>query len=278
MASFSTKTQYDNYTLRLNVNESTPSTANNTSVANWNLYIINGGKRFAISRFHYYVSINGVGVVDKTDACDTRDVEADGGEHFLASGSLTITHENDGTKTIGCYASCSGRSNGYGPGTGELSGNYKLTDIPRQANITSAPNFDDDGNPTVNYSNPAGTAVSQLVLGIYDTNGSAPYVSYRDVSKTGTSYTFNLTDAERDSLRKACTGDSMQLKFYLRTTIGGTNYYSDVTKTFTRKRRINVFSQANNRKLGDPYVYTGGVYKRGIPYVYKNGAWKMGTS
>ena len=71
------------------------------------------------------------------------------------------------------------------------------------------------------------------MCGIYNDAGNVPYADYRDVSKTGTSYTFNLTDAERDALRQACTGNSMTVRFYLKTKIGGTYYYSSVAKTMT---------------------------------------------
>lgn len=155
------------------------------------------------------------------------------GETHLGYTDFTVYHNADGTfpaTNIGFWAESYHISSGEVWGT---IGYRAVPDIPRQANITSAPDFNDEGNPTVNYSNPAGTAVSQLVLGIYDTKGSVAYANYRDVSKTGTSYTFNLTKDERVKLRQACTGNSMQVNFYLRTTIGGTNYYSVATKTMT---------------------------------------------
>lgn len=146
-----------------------------------------------------------------------------------------LYHNGDGGLSGYAYATfAKGGTSAYAPNNGGVTTDWTaLTSIARQANITSAPNFNDESNPTVNYSNPAGDAVSQLVLGIYDTKGSVAYANYRDVSKTGTSYTFNLTDDERTKLRQACTGNSMQVNFYLRTTIGGTHYYSVATKTMT---------------------------------------------
>lgn len=155
------------------------------------------------------------------------------GETYLGYTDFTVYHNADGTfpaTNIGFWAQSYHISSGEVWGT---IGYRAVPDIPRQASITSAPDFNDEGNPTVNYSNPAGTAVSQLVLGIYDTKGSVAYANYRDVSKTSTSYTFNLTNDERVKLRQACAGNSMQVNFYLRTTIGGNNYYSVTTKTMT---------------------------------------------
>ena len=87
------------------------------------------------------------------------------------------------------------------------SGSWTLPSIPRKATVTSAPNFNDEGNPTIKYSNKAGNSVTSLQACISLT-GSKADVAYRDISKTGTSYTFNLTDAEREVLRKATTGSN----------------------------------------------------------------------
>ena len=70
---------------------------------------------------------------------------------------------------------------------------WDLDRIPRQADITSAPDFNDEQNPTIGYSNPAGNSVNSLQACISLTGASAD-VSYRDIPKTGSSYTFNLTE------------------------------------------------------------------------------------
>lgn len=116
-----------------------------------------------------------------------------------------------------------------------VSTSVTLSAIPRRAELITAPNFSDGDNPTVTYSNPAGTAVDSVQVGIYDNSGYTAYVAYRDVSKTGTSYTFNLTDAERNALIKAVTqGNSVAVKFYIRTTINGkVNLAQPLTRTFS---------------------------------------------
>lgn len=104
----------------------------------------------------------------------------------------------------------------------------------QKATITSAPNFKDTDNPTVSYSNPLGSSVSALEMSIYDTSGYTPYAAYRSISKTGSSYTFNLTDAERAALIAAAgSSTTLEVRFYLRTTISGSTYLSYSTKTFT---------------------------------------------
>lgn len=117
--------------------------------------------------------------------------------------------------------------------------------IPRQANLTSAPDFNDEANPTINYSNPAGNSVSSLQACISLT-GSKDDVGYRDISKTGSSYTFNLTTAERNVLRNACTtSNSRKVIFFVRTIIGGNTYYSTIEKTLTIVNANPTFTSSN---------------------------------
>ncbi len=99
------------------------------------------------------------------------------------------------------------------------------------AKITSAPNFNDEENPTIGYSNPFGSNVSSLQACISWTGGAD--IDYRDISKTGTSYTFNFTEEERNALRSAVTtSNSIKVIFHIRTIYNGT-YYSTSEKTLT---------------------------------------------
>lgn len=152
------------------------------------------------------------------------------GNHTIASDTMWIGHSADGTKTFSIspftgwlYSSYNYSSNG---------GSYSLTAIPRQAAITSAPDFTDVQNPTITYSNPAGNAVTVLKACISLT-GATHDIKYRDISKTGSSYTFNLTDEERDLLRNNTAGTSRNVLFFVTTNIGGTEYYSTLTRKFT---------------------------------------------
>lgn len=169
-----------------------------------------------------------------TNSTFTHNLPEFKGSHTITSGrTMTVNHDSAGNATATIYWK-SGYSSSWAKYK-KPSGSFNITlpQIPRQANLTSAPDFTDEGNPTVNYSNPVGTAVDELMCGIYNDAGNVPYADYRDVSKTGTSYTFNLTDAERDALRQACTGNSMTVRFFLRTKMGGTYYYSSMAKTMT---------------------------------------------
>lgn len=148
----------------------------------------------------------------------------------VASGTKTIKHNTDGTRSFSASAeagiyyvavNCTG------------SNSWSLDSLPRQATLSAAPNFNDEANPTITYSNPAGNSVTSLDACISLT-GATDDIAYRAVSKTGSSYTFSLTDAERNVLRNATTGsNSRTVKFFLRTIIGGNTFYSTLDKTFS---------------------------------------------
>ena len=147
----------------------------------------------------------------------------------VASGTYTFTHNSSGAKSFTAYAeagiwyvavNCSG------------SGSWSLPSIARNATITSAPNFTDIQNPTIQYTNPAGTNVTSLQVCISLT-GAVADVAYRNVSLTGTSYTFNLTEAERNVLRQGTTGKSRSVLFVIQTVINGQTLRSSQSVTFS---------------------------------------------
>ena len=145
------------------------------------------------------------------------------------SKSLTINHDPNGSKAlyVSSYIShsrFSSTSQGF---------TVNLTNIPRSATITNAPNFNDTQNPTITYSNTAGNSVSSLQACISLT-GSNPDVAYRNIPINGTSYTFNLTEAERNVLRQATTtSNSRTVYFYIKTVINGSTFYTNKAVTFS---------------------------------------------
>ena len=148
--------------------------------------------------------------------------------------AVTIPHNADGTLTI--TISAGGGIGGTSFDSSWLNENITLPQIPRQATITSAPNFNDEENPTITYSNPVGNyaGMTSLQACIASSDGSHVYVPYRNISKTGTSYTFNLTDTERAALRNAIpNSNSMTVRFYVTCVLNGSTLYSSLAKTFS---------------------------------------------
>lgn len=164
------------------------------------------------------------------------------GETTLQEFTRTLNHNADGTsptKTVSTSWTAS-----FGGG-GSTSAQVVAPKILRQANITAADNFTDEGNPKITYTNPAGNSVTTLMACITTASDGTIRVPYRDISKTGTSYTFNLTESERNTLRSLTPNNTkLQVKFFIRTNIGGTNLYSSVERTMTIVNGNPTFSAA----------------------------------
>lgn len=157
----------------------------------------------------------------------------------LLTGTARIYHNNDGTKNFSASAGLAMYSSGSWYSG---SGSWNLDSIPRKATIKSAPNFNDEENPTITYENKAGNSVNSLQACV-SLDGSKDDIAYRDISKTGTSYKFNLTEAERNVLRNATkTSNSRTVTFFVRTIIGGNTFYDTVDKTFSIVNANPVFS------------------------------------
>lgn len=229
------------YTLSTSFTETGTSTTNNTST-------ISCSASIGASKISYGVSGGGTLAVywhdnnqntDRLVSSITVDKCGNGGGNNYgtktASGSITVSHKSDGT--LSGYAKAvftKNKTNSYIPASGNVStANTTLTRIPRQANLNSAPNFTDIQNPTITYTNSAGNSVTTLQACI-SLNGNAADIAYRNINKTGTSYTFNLTEAERNVLRNATTtSKTRNVIFYVKTVLGGVTYYSTLTRTLT---------------------------------------------
>lgn len=184
----------------------------------------------------------------ETDGAGTCYVNVDGSNYYnsweygekpiyynsdtlLFDRNIEVNHNADGTKTI--YASSyirharfSSNSQGF---------NVTLPTIPRQATVTNAPNFYDTDNPILQYSNPAGNVVTSLQACI-SLDGSTANIAYRDISKTETAYTFNLTTSERNTLLAACpNSNALTVYFIIKTVLSGVTYYSSQAATMTVK-------------------------------------------
>lgn len=161
-------------------------------------------------------------------------VNQKGGSVTLGTTTHRVNHNEDGSKscTITDVFNVNATIDGSQVSNITASGTITLDDIPRQATIASATDFTDTGTPSLQYSNAGGfTADAYLEFAPV---GSGTQIMRRNAitGKDGT-YTFNLTDAERETLRAACTGVSMPVRYALRTFIGGKEYYSTVDRTMS---------------------------------------------
>ena len=215
-----TSSAYSNRSVTLTWS-ATQNIAGNYSTISWTLK----GSGSASSWYNsapFKVKINGESVFSSS----TR-IQLSNGT-LVGSGEKTIYHNDSGQANLSIYIEAAIYTNAVNCSG---SGNWTLDNIPRAAAIKTADNFTDEGNPTITYTNYLGNNVTSLQACISLT-GALADVNYRDISKTGSSYTFNLTDDERNVLRKATTTNSRTVIFYVRTEIGSNTFYSTLSKTF----------------------------------------------
>ena len=149
------------------------------------------------------------------------------GDHTIASGTMWINHSSDGTKTFSIssftgwlYSSYNYSSNG---------GSYTLTTIPRKATITSVSDFTDVDNPSFTFSNPGGFTMNVWL----EPNPVGDHLCVRNnIPNTG-SYTWELTEEERNILRSKCAGEKCTIRVGLYSKVGSTTEADFKDKTYT---------------------------------------------
>lgn len=176
-------------TFYLEAKYSSQSTQNNTTVIQTRLRsTINAGG-----------SLRGAGYYFSCSYCNTRqgtEVWSFANEVILSSGDKTITHNTDGTKSISLSASA---RNTYWNINKNMSVTVDIPKINRLATINTATDFNDEGNPTITFDNPAGFTVKPYI-NFYDNNNTLLYRLQRDVSAT-TPYNWEITNEERATIR-----------------------------------------------------------------------------
>lgn len=216
--------------LSMYITENSTSISNNTSSVTVDCYV-----SWTYGSWNNYGQCDAAITIDGTSysfsGLKFNSSHTTSGSQWLMSKTANVYHNADGYKTVYCSAWF---NTNVSSGTIYASGSKVLTYIPRAATLTAAPNFTDEDSPTISYSNPAGSVVTSLQACIASTDGATIYVPYRDLSKSGSSYTFNFTSTEQSTLQNACVNSkSMEMRFYVKTVIAGNTYYSSLTKTLT---------------------------------------------
>ena len=191
------------------------------------------------SSYSLYISSRTVTVnINGTNRTFTSPSISSGGGQTITLGtcsSVTVNHDSDGSKSITITATFPIQATIAGTYYSQITASktVALDTIPRQATITSAPNFNDTQNPVLQYSNPAGTAVSSLEACI-SLNNSTDNIAYRTIRRSLSSYTFELTEAERNVLRQATpNSNTLTVYFIIKSVIGSNTYYSSQAVTFS---------------------------------------------
>lgn len=221
---------YRGWTVR-SVWSATQSVAGNYSDITVNHYLdLASGYSLAIGSRTNSCTVNG-----STQNFTSGSINQKGGTVYLGKTTYRVSHNADGTKSCSLSTTFNIQATLSGTYVGSISANgtISLNTIPRAATVSNATNFNDTGNPTITYSNSAGNSVTSLDAGIF-LDGYTALANYRAISKTGTSYTFNLTDAERNAMRAATpNSNTLTVRFYVRTVLGGQTYLNYKTATMT---------------------------------------------
>ena len=173
------------------------------------------------------------------------------------SGSIEVSHDDNGNKSI--FVSMSTAI--YTSTVSTKNGTWALDSIARKAEVTSATDFTDVGNPTINYKNPGGFKINARL----EFAGKA--IRRDNISNTG-SYTFALTSDEMNLLRNSSASNKMTVREVIGTCIGSNSetHWSWLDKTFTitensnTKPTVTMSVSLNNTGLPDSF---GGIYIQG---------------
>ena len=148
----------------------------------------------------------------------------------LGTTSQRVYHNADGTKSFAIQTIFNMQAEIAGVWVSNItaSGNVVLDTIPRNAQITSASDFTDEQNPSFNYSNAGGFTMSASLT------FAGQSISRSIGNATSGTYTFNLTETERNKLLNATPNSkTLSVTFLLQTTISGVIYNYTTTRTMT---------------------------------------------
>ena len=186
----------------------------------------------------YIIDQQGSGSVNGTSANTVSNTvtRPTTGENIIATTEGWVSHDNDGKKSISCSASLSFPNWGWG---NTANGSADLPNIPRFATITDYPiSFTDEENPYFKFSNPANASMSCWL----EINPTGEHLATRTLSGTSGTYTWNLTETERNQLRaKTPNSNVATCRIGLYSTIGGTTSpnYKDVQYKIVNANPIN---------------------------------------
>ena len=188
--------QTDKYSLLLDVSEKSYSIENNTSQVEWWVGIRSNTayhNHYGLSET-YVVNINGTVV---HNAVHTPTVNS-GATVWVASGTTTVSHNADGSKSISVSASFNNADRGtYLPTTGSCSGSLTLTTIPR-ATTPSVDKPSLDCGSVIKFTGTS--ASSNFSHKLYTTwNNEEKLIATIEKGSTAVSYSYTIpTDWEKN--------------------------------------------------------------------------------
>lgn len=222
---------YRGYTLRADWSAVQNAAGNYSDVTVKHTLVIGSAYSLNIGSRTNTCSVGGV-----SQGYTSGSINQKGGSVLLGTTVHRVSHDADGTKTAQLTDTFNINATIDGKKVGSIvaSGSISLDRIARNATIVTANDFTDETNPMLTYSNPSSSSCD---VSIEFAGGSITRAGA--ISGSGGSYTLQLTDSERMTLRNASRNSpTLQVTYVLKTTIDGTAYYSRA------ERKMNVVDAA----------------------------------
>ena len=222
---------YRGYTLRADWSATQNAAGNYSDVTVKHTLVIGSAYSLNIASRTNTCSVGGV-----SQGYTSGSINQKGGSVLLGTTVHRVSHNADGTKTaqLSDTFNINATIDGTKVGSITASGSITLDRIARNATILTANDFTDETNPTLTYSNP-----SSFVCDVSIEFAGGSITRAGAISGAGGSYTMQLTDAERMTLRNASKNSpTLKVTYALKTTIDGTAYYSRA------ERKMNVVDAA----------------------------------
>lgn len=222
---------YRGYTLRADWSAVQNAAGNYSDVTVKHTLVIGSAYSLNIGSRTNTCSVGGV-----SQGYTSGSINQKGGSVLLGTTVHRVSHDADGTKTAKLTDTFNINATIDGKKVGSItaSGSILLDRIARNATIVTANDFTDETDPTLTYSNPSSFSCD---VSIEFEGGSVTRANA--ISGASGSYTMQLTDSERTTLRNASKDSStLKVTYVLKTTIDGTAYYSRAD------RKMNVVDAA----------------------------------
>ena len=222
---------YRGYTLRADWSAVQNAAGNYSDVTVKHTLVIGSAYSLNIASRTNTCSVGGV-----SQGYTSGSINQKGGSVLLGTTVHRVSHDADGTKTakLSDTFNINATIDGKKVGSITASGSITLDRIARNATIVTANDFTDETDQTLTYSNPSNF---ECDVSIEFEGGSITRADA--ISGASGSYTMQLTDSERTTLRNASKkSQTLKVTYVLKTTIDGTAYYSRAD------RKMNVVDAA----------------------------------
>jgi hypothetical protein len=189
----------------------------------------------------------------------------------VASGTIRVNHNSDGSKSIGFSASFTDNSNGKG--SASCSGSMNLTKINRYAVTNSVTGSNIEQPFSVNYTKYVNNYQYKLRVTIPNVK-NLETINY---NTSGQNFTLSQSTIE-ELYNRYTTTNTFNLGFAVETWNGNTKLSGGNEKVVscTKVDRIGRLRINGEWKRSTPYVRVNGEWKKAVPYTRINNEWKRG--